>query len=127
MSGIKGIDWMGVAEPQADGYDADVAINLARVMYPRGYAKFHIGEVEIHRIEYAPGPDVTPGRVDHPNIQAAWELLGRSWPVARDSFNRLMYRFYPLEAEYIGRGSTCGSEDARLGEMYATTYSVAGL
>lgn len=107
------MDWIRIAEPQKDGYDLEMfpkSDGLTIAQCPRGI-----------------DANITDAPLDHPNIEAALNLL-RLWPEGYASFTRLIHTFYPLDSPgFHGRGSTCGSEESRLGEMYATVYSVAGL
>lgn len=112
------IDWGRVAEPQADGYDVDVALSFIEP-FPKAE--------RIQTISRSLDPSLTAAPVDHPNIKLAENLLSL-WPEGFNSFQKLIYCFYPLHVEGIqGRGSVCGSDEAKPGEMYATVYSVAGL
>lgn len=121
------IEWLRVAEPQEDGYDVDATLSFVPA-YPREADWPHrIGGAEIRPMPTLPGNGLEQAPADHPNIVRAYELLG-TWPAVRRSFDRLIYRFYPLlDPGRAGRGSTCGSQDSELGIIYATVYSAEGL
>lgn len=112
------IDWSRVAAPQTDGYDVDVALSFIEP-FPKAD--------RIQLLNRSLDPSLSNAPVDHPNIKLAENLLSL-WPEGYASFQRLIYCFYPLDTQTLqGRGSTCGSDESRPGEMYATVYSVAGL
>lgn len=112
------IDWSRVAAPQTDGYDIDVALSFIEP-FPK--------VDRIQTITRSLDPTLTAAPVDHPNIKLAENLLSL-WPEGFNSFQKLIYCFYPLNVEGMqGRGSICGSDESKPGEMYATVYSVAGL
>lgn len=81
------IDWTRMARPQADGYDTERILELAREQY--GYIKrFPIeGEastfgdsVVVRDPKTAYAPYLISAPHDHRNIAAAAELIQRAWP-----------------------------------------------
>jgi hypothetical protein len=126
------IDWARVARPQDDGYDNKIALMKSPlVRLELGEPTICNGRIAVRPISRSLGWSLIPAESDHPNIQPAIDLLAL-WPAALESFCQLIYLFYPLnhpdiEDNPLGRGSTCGSTDTELGEMYATVYSVEGL
>lgn len=118
------IDWCRVAEPQPDLYDCHVALSFQ----PTEFIK-QLGKLRIEKIPRSIGEGLVAAPLNHPNIERALSLL-RIWPTAYDSVQKLIKTFYPLvHSDEIqrGRGSTCGSNDEYLGEIYATVFSAEGL
>lgn len=101
------IDWTRTAEPQADGYDARVALHLAAVRSTPGREELYVrrsagdaptlfdGAVAVRAI-YPPTADPMrrDGPFDHPSITRAVELL-RHWPRGFALVRRLIDTFHP--------------------------------
>lgn len=122
------IDWSRVAEPQYDGYDVSATLCFANPVI-RDNSPTVCDRTMLRTIDRLLGPNLGPADLSHPNIFKAQELL-TLWPEGYNSFKSIIHTFYPLtylDGSVHGRGSTCGSEDRKLGEMYATVTSVEGL
>jgi HEXXH motif-containing protein len=102
------VDWSRMAEPQADGYDTDLALQLATSagsrLRPLPYRRRPVdGCVTICdgavAVRVAPerglgGEHMVPAKPDHPNLAAAASFLAR-WPDAYVQFARLIDTIYP--------------------------------
>lgn len=137
------IDWRRVAEPQEDGYDTRVALDLVtgRVTpehptpylqrRPVGFAPtLFDGQVAIRYIaRQCPGhPRNLHGPLKHPNLQVAADLV-RRWPVAYEQFKTLMDTVHPMrdalvpEAEWGQHiGSSSHADEDKFGTCYVTLH-----
>jgi HEXXH motif-containing protein len=142
---LEMVDWGRMAEPQTDGYDTDVTLQLAEnevtpwrpLPYRRrptdGEATFCDGAVAIRQApERGLMTDaLLPARVDHPNIAAGGALLSR-WPNAYKQFTRLIDTVYPYtdpEQAQMGDqalGSSSHSYEEDFGSVHSTVDSALG-
>jgi len=139
------VNWARMAEPQDDGYDTDITLQLAQtgvtplrpLPYGRrpvdGQATFCQGKVAVR-----PAPDhgrmsdaLLPATVTHPNIAAAAGLLAR-WPKVSEQFTRLIDTVYlytdPEQARYGDQalGSSSHSYEKDFGSIHATVDNALG-
>jgi HEXXH motif-containing protein len=147
------IDWSRLAEPQADQYDTDVALQLASTTTsparPQMYERTPVGDAPAIfdgqvaiRHGYRSWPEfelllsqyhILNAPVDHPNIRTAAEYV-RTWPVGFTQCQRLLEMIHPvhdqripLESDEIYRGSLCHSYEHMFGTMWATIFCPIGL
>jgi hypothetical protein len=143
---IEKIDWTRVAQPQTDGYDAMVALQLAA---EHGYTQ-KVSSIEnavqgflsVRPMEYPNEVSVwcEQGPLEHPNIERALNLL-RSWPEGFGQFQALMHTIYPIQNVKVSKaafpnsgyhssnlvlGSASHSEWKRFGSLYATLNDPIG-
>jgi prolyl 4-hydroxylase len=150
-SGGDAIDWLRLAEPQADQYDTDVILRLASstvsAARPQLYRRTPVGEspavfdgqVAIRHV-YRSLPEFASfsehyldAPADHPNLREAAERV-RSWPVAFAQCQRLIEAIHPavdaripFESAETYRGSSCHSYEQSFGTLWATIYCPIGL
>lgn len=134
------IEWSRIAEPQADGYDTEVALALrspGRKLPPASGAtgpRIFGGAVEVRELEgpYAELEGFSAAPLDRPEIALAEQLV-RCWPPVYRQFAALVEVFYPMHSESLGidgrtrRGSASHAFESRLGTLCATVDDPVGL
>jgi HEXXH motif-containing protein len=151
LSPSSAIDWVRLAEPQADQYDTDVILRLASsttsVDRPQPYRRMPVGDspavfdgqVAVRHV-YRSLPEFgtvlaryRDAPADHPNIDIAAELV-RNWPIVFAQCQHLLEAIHPaldpqipLESNEIYRGSACHSFERLFGTMWATIFCPIGL
>jgi HEXXH motif-containing protein len=105
---LKAVDWARMAAPQADGYDTEMTLRLARTgsspLRPNPYQRRSVGDAAAFcdgAVAVRRGPvggmltdKLLPADVRHPNIPIGAALLAR-WPEAYAQFKRLIDTVYP--------------------------------
>ncbi len=142
---VETVDWARMAQPQDDGYDTEVTLQLAengvtplrplpyRRRPPDGAATFCDGAVAVRQapVRGMMTDALLPARVDHPNIAAGGALLSR-WPAAYRQFTRLIDTVYPYtdpeQARMGGQalGSSSHSYEEDFGSIHATVDDALG-
>lgn len=130
------VDWSRMAEPEEDGYDARVALELCSGLVEGGGSGRRIfgGRVEVRELEgpYAALEGFSSAPADSPEIDQA-ERLVRRWPAAYRQFQELVRVFYPMRAdawELDGRtrmGSASHAFESHVGSLCATVGDPVGL
>lgn len=141
------VDWRRMAEPQEDGYDAEIALAAARVhcsasgrpdllRWPLGDAPtIFAGTVAVRHVSRRSplGPELENGPLTHPNIAAAVAQVAR-WPAAYRQIQRLVHTFHPLvdprvpEVAWAGLSGSCSHTFPEwFGAIFATIYDPLGL
>lgn len=105
------IDWSRVPEPQADAYDTEVALELARFA---GHTRRDVGDtptilggkVAVRHPEdnYRTPPGWKPAPEGDPNLAFAADFL-ECWPEVRQQFGRIIHSVYPYSEPNLGSGS----------------------
>ncbi len=119
------VDWSRLPEPQTDGYDTDIALQLANCA---GYTRRAVGD----------NPTILDGKVavrcsddnyrmpegwkiapsDDPRLEFAVGFL-ECWPEVRQQFGEIIHSVYPYSEPNLGRGSCSGpAQDASASEGY---------
>lgn len=132
-STLVDVDWRRVAEPQADQYDTDITLRLAK---QRRYERIDTGDAPTccdgAIAMYNDGSvltDCMPAPLDHPNIEIGFELI-RLWPkVFRQCQGLLDYVapfLNPLTPRDQVIGSSCGPGAQGFGSVIATVNHHVG-
>lgn len=130
------INWSRMAEPQDDGYDTQIALDLAKTE-PFGppfapsedAVTICDGQVAVDYIKHNRIPNTVPAPRDHPNIPRALDLV-RRWPPVYAQFKAIMTVLHPLDLiqhPANGLGSSSHHEEHIFGSMYGTVYDPRGL
>ncbi len=129
-------DWRRMVEPQDDGYDTDVLLELARTRY--GYERdepvyptWLNGDVSIGTAEVPASHHQTPASINHLNLAIAAQLLRQAWPAQWHQCARLLETVYPMIDNRIsvtqhGTGCSCGPYGTRWGSITATLNGGVG-
>lgn len=143
---LECVDWTKMAAPQADGYDTDVTLQLARHgssplrnsphcrKAPGEAATICDGKVAVRNLpQRSIASDKLLGAsLDHPNLNAAATFLAR-WPAAYDQFKALIDTVYPYTSPEQSRlgtlalGSSSHSYEDDFGSVHATVDCPLGL
>ena len=120
------IDWFRLPEPQTDGYDTDIALQLASCA---GYTRRGVwdnptildGKVAVRRPDdnYLIPNGWKPAESDDPNLAYAAGFL-ECWPEVQQQFERIIHSVYPYSEPNLGGGSCSGpAQDASAKEVYS--------
>lgn len=142
---LQTLDWSRMAEPQKDGYDTEMTLQLAEqgctplrpLPYRRrpldGAVTFCDGRVAVRQApERGMMSDrIVPAKLDHPNIAAGGAFLAR-WPEAYAQFVRLVDTVYPYtdpaqaSQGEAALGSSSHSYEEDFGSVHATVDDALG-
>ena len=141
------IDWRRVAEPQADGYDTQVVLDLATtspsLLRPKPYKRrkangaptLFDGRVAVRNRTSGglPAPKYVAASPTHPNLAAAERILG-AWPAMAGQFPQLIDTLevwtdssMPPEFWRKAPGSSSHSLEEEFGSIMVTVDSALGL
>lgn len=121
------IDWNRIAEPQADQYDTEVTLRLARRAAYQAYDVSGLPTCGDGAIAlYHDGTEMAgaePAPADHPNIAIALELI-RLWPDVFVQCQKLLDYISPFSDPAVSAdhvvGSSCGPAGNGFGSIAAT-------
>lgn len=129
-------DWRRMVQPQADGYDSDVLVELTRERY--GWVRDPVesptwlnGDVTIGVADVPASQYQKPAPVDHPNLAISAELLAETWPAQYEQCRRLLETVFPMLDNRIGisdygTGCSCGPYGTRWGTLTVTLNGGVG-
>ena len=123
------IDWSRLPEPQTDGYDTDIALQLARCA---GYTRRAIGDnptilngkvaVRYPDDNYCTPNGWEPAPSEDPNLEFAAGFL-ECWPEVRQQFGKIIHSVYPYSEPNLGGGSCSGPAQDASAKSTKTAYS----
>ena len=113
------IDWSRLAEPQTDGYDTGIALQLVNCA---GYTRRAVGKnptildgtvaVRCPDDNYRTPDGWKQAPSDDPNLAFAADFL-ECWSEVRQQFSEIIHSVYPYSEPNLGRGSCSGpAQDA---------------